>query len=83
MLSMPLVAVGAAFPLWAGERTMAPAWMQRTGLEWLYRLGQEPSRLAGRYLIHNPLFLLGVLAQKTGWQQPKLPAADAPPEYWG
>jgi N-acetylglucosaminyldiphosphoundecaprenol N-acetyl-beta-D-mannosaminyltransferase len=83
LLPMPLVAVGAAFALWAGERIMAPAWMQRTGLEWLYRLGQEPRRLAGRYLWHNPLFLLGLLAQKTGWRRPELPGPDAPPEYWG
>lgn len=83
LLPVPLVAVGAAFALWAGERAMAPAWMQRTGLEWLFRLGQEPRRLAGRYLIHNPFFLLGLLRQKTGGDFPVLPGADVPPEYWG
>jgi N-acetylglucosaminyldiphosphoundecaprenol N-acetyl-beta-D-mannosaminyltransferase len=83
LLSVPLVAVGAAFALWAGERTMAPAWMQRAGLEWLFRLGQEPRRLAGRYLVHNPLFLLGLLRQKSGGDFPLLPGNDVPAEYWG
>jgi len=83
LLPVPLVAVGAAFALWAGERAMAPAWMQRAGLEWLFRLGQEPRRLAGRYLVHNPLFLLGLLRQKLGGTFPAAAGADAPPEYWG
>lgn len=82
LLPVPLVAVGAAFALGAGERAMAPAWMQRAGLEWLFRLGQEPRRLAGRYLVHNPLFLLGLLRQAAGAGFPLLPG-DAPPEYWG
>jgi UDP-N-acetyl-D-mannosaminuronic acid transferase (WecB/TagA/CpsF family) len=38
--------------------------MQRNGLEWLYRLAREPRRLAGRYLINNPLFLAGLVRQK-------------------
>lgn len=49
--------VGAAFDLHAGVKTMAPAWMQRHGLEWLYRLAQEPSRLWKRYLVNNTIFL--------------------------
>ena len=36
---------------------MAPAWMQRRGLEWLYRLCQEPGRLWKRYLVTNSIFL--------------------------
>jgi exopolysaccharide biosynthesis WecB/TagA/CpsF family protein len=83
LLPMPALAVGAAFALWAGERSMAPAWMQRAGLEWLYRLRQEPVRLAGRYLIHNPLFLLRLVLQKTGLRVPAAPTEPAPPEYWG
>lgn len=83
LLPMPALAVGAAFALWAGERTMAPVWMQNAGLEWLYRLGQEPFRLAGRYLIHNPLFLLRLTLQKTGLRVPPASAEPAPPEYWG
>lgn len=49
--------VGYAFPLLAGTQTRAPAWMQRGGLEWLYRLMQEPGRLWKRYLIGNSQFL--------------------------
>jgi exopolysaccharide biosynthesis WecB/TagA/CpsF family protein len=51
------VCVGAAFDFHAGVKKMAPAWMQRRGLEWLYRLGQEPGRLWRRYLVTNSLFL--------------------------
>jgi exopolysaccharide biosynthesis WecB/TagA/CpsF family protein len=51
------VCVGAAFDFHAGVKPMAPAWMQRRGLEWLYRLCQEPGRLWRRYLVTNSLFL--------------------------
>jgi exopolysaccharide biosynthesis WecB/TagA/CpsF family protein len=51
------VCVGAAFDFHAGVKKMAPAWMQRSGLEWLYRLSQEPRRLWQRYLVTNALFL--------------------------
>lgn len=50
-------AVGDAFELLAGSRPFAPAWMQRTGLTWLYRLAQEPRRLWARYLKFNSMFL--------------------------
>lgn len=49
--------VGAAFDLITGRLPQAPRWMQSSGLEWLFRLRQEPRRLARRYLINNPLFL--------------------------
>jgi N-acetylglucosaminyldiphosphoundecaprenol N-acetyl-beta-D-mannosaminyltransferase len=52
-----LIGVGAAFDMLAGVRQQAPRWMQRSGLEWLFRLGQEPHRLARRYLVYNPLFI--------------------------
>ena len=48
--------VGAAFDFFAGRVKQAPRWMMGLGLEWLYRLIQEPRRLARRYLINNPLF---------------------------
>lgn len=82
-LAMPLVAVGAAFALWAGRRTMAPAWMQRAGLEWLYRFAQEPRRLAGRYLLQNPAFVADLVGQKCGGSFPLTDGAGTPPEYWG
>ena len=51
--------VGAAFDFHAGNKKMAPNWMQRHGLEWFYRLTQEPSRLWKRYLsIHTTFALL-------------------------
>jgi N-acetylglucosaminyldiphosphoundecaprenol N-acetyl-beta-D-mannosaminyltransferase len=44
----------------------APYWMQRSGLEWFFRLTQEPRRLWKRYLINNPLFVARILAQFIG-----------------
>lgn len=56
-----LVGVGAVFDWFAGNVTKAPDWMQRAGLEWLYRLSREPRRLWRRYIWNNPayMFLLG------------------------
>lgn len=51
-----LMAVGAAFDFHAGTRRRAPLWMQRAGLEWLFRLGSEPRRLWRRYAITNSRF---------------------------
>jgi N-acetylglucosaminyldiphosphoundecaprenol N-acetyl-beta-D-mannosaminyltransferase len=53
--------VGAAFDLLAGNRPRAPRWMQRRGLEWLYRLSQEPRRLWPRYAATNTRFLAGAV----------------------
>jgi N-acetylglucosaminyldiphosphoundecaprenol N-acetyl-beta-D-mannosaminyltransferase len=61
-----LIGVGAAFDFHAGRKKQAPRWMQRSGLEWLFRLGSEPRRLWRRYLINNPLFVYRVLLQATG-----------------
>lgn len=61
-----LIGVGAAFDFHSGLVRQAPRWVQRSGLEWLFRLGAEPRRLWKRYLIHNPLFVLRALAQLTG-----------------
>lgn len=58
LLSMPLMAVGAAFDFHAGTVSQAPQWIQNRGLEWLYRLVQEPMRLWKRYLYLNPFYLL-------------------------
>ena len=54
-------AVGDAFVLLAGQRTFAPAWMQRLGITWAYRLWQEPRRLWRRYTQFNSLFLFYTL----------------------
>ena len=52
-----MVGVGAAFDYHAGTLARAPLWMQRSGLEWLYRLIQEPRRLFSRYATTNSLFV--------------------------
>lgn len=56
-LGCTMLGVGAAFDFIAGVKPQAPAWMQRSGLEWLFRLVSEPRRLWRRYLIGNPRFL--------------------------
>src|SRR6185369_5019894 len=62
-LSMPILAVGAAFDFHAGTLPQAPKALQDRGLEWAFRLLHEPKRLWRRYLILNPLFLAGIVMQ--------------------
>lgn len=57
-------AVGAAFAFHAGRVRQAPAWMQRTGLEWLFRLLAEPRRLWRRYFVFNSLFVFYLAVEK-------------------
>jgi N-acetylglucosaminyldiphosphoundecaprenol N-acetyl-beta-D-mannosaminyltransferase len=52
-----MLGVGAAFDFIAGTKKQAPAWIQKLGLEWLFRLSQEPYRLWRRYFLANPRFL--------------------------
>lgn len=61
-----MIGVGAAFDFHAGLKRQAPPWMQRSGLEWLFRLGTEPRRLWRRYLVNNPRFVGAVLMQSVG-----------------
>jgi N-acetylglucosaminyldiphosphoundecaprenol N-acetyl-beta-D-mannosaminyltransferase len=61
-----LCAVGAAFDFHAGRISQAPRWMQQRGLEWIYRLAQEPRRLFPRYLYSNPRFVLAFARQYLG-----------------
>jgi N-acetylglucosaminyldiphosphoundecaprenol N-acetyl-beta-D-mannosaminyltransferase len=58
-----LVGVGAAFDFHAGLVPQAPQWMQKLGLEWTFRLAQEPRRLWRRYARYNPRFVAGFLRQ--------------------
>ena len=58
-----LCAVGAAFDFHAGRVSQAPRWMQERGLEWTYRIAQEPRRLLPRYLVTNPSFMLNFARQ--------------------
>lgn len=63
------LAVGGALDVVAGRLRRAPPWMQRAGLEWLWRLAQEPLRLGRRYLVTNSRFALLLLgARLTGWR---------------
>jgi N-acetylglucosaminyldiphosphoundecaprenol N-acetyl-beta-D-mannosaminyltransferase len=78
-LSMPIVAVGAAFDFHAGTLPQAPPILQRSGLEWLYRLAREPTRLWKRYFLLNPLYLTLLILQKTGLLRLD-PARAAAPE---
>jgi N-acetylglucosaminyldiphosphoundecaprenol N-acetyl-beta-D-mannosaminyltransferase len=59
-----LCGVGAAFDFHAGHIAQAPPWMQTRGLEWAYRIAQEPRRLLPRYLRTNPRFVAGVARQR-------------------
>jgi N-acetylglucosaminyldiphosphoundecaprenol N-acetyl-beta-D-mannosaminyltransferase len=66
-LDVPVMsAVGAAFDFHAGRISQAPVWMQQRGLEWIYRLAQEPFRLLPRYVRSNPRFVLAFARQYLG-----------------
>ena len=65
-LSMPTIAVGAAFDFHAGLQAEPPQWVQRAGLQWAQRLLKEPLRLWRRYLILNPRYVWAALRQKLG-----------------
>jgi N-acetylglucosaminyldiphosphoundecaprenol N-acetyl-beta-D-mannosaminyltransferase len=63
-LEVPVMCgVGAAFDFHAGRISQAPRWMQERGLEWTYRIAQEPRRLLPRYLYFNPKFLASFTRQ--------------------
>jgi N-acetylglucosaminyldiphosphoundecaprenol N-acetyl-beta-D-mannosaminyltransferase len=84
-LAMPLIAVGAAFAFHAAVLPQAPPWMQNAGLEWLYRLVQEPQRLWRRYLFLNPTYLLFILLERFHvWKTATLfPTGMEPEEFYG
>jgi N-acetylglucosaminyldiphosphoundecaprenol N-acetyl-beta-D-mannosaminyltransferase len=66
-LNVPvLVGVGAAFDIHAGKKMQAPLWMQEHGLEWGFRLIQEPKRLWRRYLIYGSRFLFWIALEQLG-----------------
>ena len=65
LLQVPLsIGIGGAFEVMAGLVPRAPQWMHGAGLEWLYRLIQEPKRMYRRYLIEAPLFIPLIIRQK-------------------
>lgn len=61
-----LIGVGAAFDFLSGSKKQAPYWMQRSGLEWLFRLLSEPGRLWKRYLFNIPAFVILIFMQRLG-----------------
>lgn len=67
-LNCTMLGVGAAFDFIAGDKKMAPLLLQKAGLEWLYRLLQEPSRLWRRYLKHNPRFLFHLMKHNLNYK---------------
>jgi len=58
-----MIGIGGALPVMAGLQKRAPAWMQNAGLEWFFRLMQEPGRLLKRYAITNSLFVYLLLKE--------------------
>jgi N-acetylglucosaminyldiphosphoundecaprenol N-acetyl-beta-D-mannosaminyltransferase len=67
-----LIGVGAAFDFHSGRKPQAPRWMIRAGLEWLFRMSVEPTRLGPRYLRDNPAFIWNVFLQALGKTPPPL-----------
>lgn len=65
-LHCTMLGVGAAFDFIAGNKKQAPRWLQRIGLEWLFRLISEPGRLWKRYFKHNPRFIYYFAGQLLG-----------------
>ncbi len=61
-----VLGVGGLFDFYSGNTRRAPRWLREMGLEWLYRILQEPGRMWKRYVIGNPLFLFRVLRWKIG-----------------
>ena len=68
-INAAMMAVGAAFDFYAGTVKQAPKWMQDNGLEWLFRLTQEPGRLWKRYLTTNSYFIYLFLKHKLGFNK--------------
>jgi N-acetylglucosaminyldiphosphoundecaprenol N-acetyl-beta-D-mannosaminyltransferase len=67
VLNVPvLVGVGAAFDIHSGLKKQAPAWMREHGLEWFFRLVQEPKRLWRRYVLYGGEFLFWVTLDLLG-----------------
>lgn len=82
-VSMPVIAVGAAFDYHAGLVDEPPRWIQARGLHWAYRLIQNPKRLWRRYLLLNPEYLARFLAQKVGLWSPDPGRTACPTEVVG
>jgi N-acetylglucosaminyldiphosphoundecaprenol N-acetyl-beta-D-mannosaminyltransferase len=62
------VGIGGSLDIIAGEFKRAPRYIQRLGLEWAFRLAQEPRRLARRYIVGNTLFLFYLVRYLLGYE---------------
>lgn len=80
---MPVVAVGAAFDYHAGLMNEPPRWMQDRGLQWAYRLAQDPRRLWRRYVMLNPGYIVRLVGQKLGLWRPDPGRTQRPTEVLG
>ena len=80
-LNVPvIVGVGAAFDMLSGRRRQAPKWMREHGLEWLFRLLQEPRRLWRRYLIYGTEFVVLAVLESLGLKKFEPPANNRKPQ---
>lgn len=70
------LAVGAALDFEAGSVKRAPGWVSQIGLEWLYRLSQDPRRLWRRYLVRGPRFFVLLLRQRAGVYRSPFPSGE-------
>jgi exopolysaccharide biosynthesis WecB/TagA/CpsF family protein len=77
-LSIPIIAVGAAFDYHAGLLREPPEFIQRAGLQWLYRTIQEPNRLWKRYLLTNSHFIALFAMQLSRLWRPDPSSAKVP-----
>jgi N-acetylglucosaminyldiphosphoundecaprenol N-acetyl-beta-D-mannosaminyltransferase len=77
-LNIPVLAVGAAFDYHAGLLQQPPQFIQNAGLQWLYRLCQDPARLWRRYLVTNSQFVAMFFAQWLGVWHPSLEDTQVP-----
>ena len=82
-VSMPVIAIGAAFEYHAGLVDEPPRWIQARGLHWAYQLVQDPKRLWRRYLVLNPEYLARLLAQKVRLWNPDPSHTARPTEVIG
>jgi N-acetylglucosaminyldiphosphoundecaprenol N-acetyl-beta-D-mannosaminyltransferase len=70
-LDVPVcMGIGCVLDLLAGVVSRAPSWMQQSGLEWLFRLGQEPARLWRRYIVDDMPVLIWLVRQALGRERP-------------
>ncbi|MCS6801908.1 MAG: WecB/TagA/CpsF family glycosyltransferase [Chloroflexota bacterium] len=64
-----MIGVGSTFDRMSGDVPVPPGWMTKVGLEWLFRIPQDPKRLGRRSLLEDPIFFWWVVQQRFGWRQ--------------